>query len=335
LGLRTTQDARFYVISSKLHEEFDNTGKSLVLGFSVKHEQKIDCGGGYVKLLPPTTDAAKFNGESPYSIMFGPDICGYSTKKVQTIFNHNGENLLKKTDISSPDDEYTHTYILILNSDDTYDIQIDDKSESKGNLKDDWDFEKPKTIKDPKAKKPSDWIDSEYMDDPSDKKPDNWDDQPEKIVDPDATKPEDWDDEEDGIWEAPLIDNELYQGEWKPKKIKNSDYKGPWQHPEISNPDYLEFHDVYKRGLLGYIGIEIWQVKSGTVFSDFIVSDNIDETQSFFKKRFVSKEKEEIAKAEYDKIHKPHIAPADDIDDQDTHSHDQPNFDDDSFKEVL
>lgn len=28
---------------------FNNEGKSLVVQFSVKHEQKIDCGGGYVK----------------------------------------------------------------------------------------------------------------------------------------------------------------------------------------------------------------------------------------------------------------------------------------------
>ena len=26
-----------------------------------------------------------FSGDTPYSIMFGPDICGYSTKKVHVI----------------------------------------------------------------------------------------------------------------------------------------------------------------------------------------------------------------------------------------------------------
>ena len=30
----------------------DNTGKDLVLQFSVKHAQKMDCGGGYIKLIP-------------------------------------------------------------------------------------------------------------------------------------------------------------------------------------------------------------------------------------------------------------------------------------------
>jgi calreticulin len=326
-GLRTPEDARFYAITSKFDQEFDNTGKTLVLGLSVKHEQRIDCGGGYVKLLPPTVDPKNFNGDSPYGIMFGPDICGSSTKRVQAIFRQ-GENLLKKSDLSCPDDEFTHTYVLVVNPDDTYDIRIDGKSEASGNLKDDWDFEKPKKIKDPKAKKPSDWVDSEHMDDPEDKKPADWDNEPEKIVDPDATKPEDWDDEEDGAWEAPLIDNPKYKGKWKAKRIKNPAYQGPWVHPEIDNPDYVEYTEVYKRGPLAYFGIEIWQVKAGSVFSDFIVADNVEEVETFFKNRSVPKDKEEAAKSAYDEANKP-------ADDHGHDGHDHDDVDADAFKEDL
>jgi calreticulin len=217
-GIRTTQDARFYGITSKLNKPFDNTGKTLVFQFKVKHEQKIDCGGGYAKLLPSNVEVEKFNGDTPYTIMFGPDICGYATKKVHAIFNHNGENLLKKSDVKCPDDEFTHTYTLIVNSDDTYEIRVDGEKSESGKLKEAWDFEKPKKIPDPKAKKPSDWVDEEHMDDPSDVKPSDWDDESEKIADAEATKPEDWDDEEDGAWEAPLIDNPKYKGEWRAKK---------------------------------------------------------------------------------------------------------------------
>ena len=176
-GLRTTQDAKFYAISSKMEETFDNDGKTLVFGMSVKHEQKIDCGGGYVKLLGKDFDESSFNGDTEYTIMFGPDICGYSTKKIHTIFNHNGDNLLKKEDVKCPDDEFTHFYMLIVNPDDTYEIRVDGESKASGNLKDDWDFELPQTIKDPEAKKPNDWIDNEFMDDPNDVKPSDWDDQ--------------------------------------------------------------------------------------------------------------------------------------------------------------
>jgi len=322
-GIRTTEDLKFYAVTSKFDEEFDNAGKVLVLAFSVKHEQTIDCGGGYIKLLPPSTDPATFNGESKYAIMFGPDICGYSTKKVQAIFHHMGENLLRKSDVNAPEDEFTHTYVLIVKPDDTYEIRVDGKSEASGNLKDEWDFEKPKTIKDPKAKKPSDWVDNEYMDDPDDKKPSDWDNEPEKIVDPDATKPEDWDDEEDGAWEPPMIDNPKYKGKWKPKRIKNPAYKGEWEHPQIPNPEYVEYVDVHKRGPLGFVGIEIWQVKSGTVFSDFIVTDNITEAESFLKSRHVTKEEEEAAKSAYEDANKP------------ASDNDQNDNEDDSFKTDL
>lgn len=55
-GIQTTQDARFYGITSKLETPFSNVGKDLVLQFAVRHPQKIDCGGGYIKLLPADVD---------------------------------------------------------------------------------------------------------------------------------------------------------------------------------------------------------------------------------------------------------------------------------------
>jgi calreticulin len=76
-GLKTTQDARFYAISKKFDTTFDTTGKTVVIQYSVKHTQKIDCGGSYLKVLPAGLDQADFKGgagESPYNIMFGPDV---------------------------------------------------------------------------------------------------------------------------------------------------------------------------------------------------------------------------------------------------------------------
>jgi hypothetical protein len=37
----------------------------------VKHEQNIDCGGGYVKLFPSSLDQKDMHGDSEYNIMFG------------------------------------------------------------------------------------------------------------------------------------------------------------------------------------------------------------------------------------------------------------------------
>ena len=54
--------------------------------------------------------------------MFGPDICGYSTKRVHVIFNYKGENHLIKKDVKCKDDEGTHIYTLIVSPDNTYKV---------------------------------------------------------------------------------------------------------------------------------------------------------------------------------------------------------------------
>lgn len=58
-------------------------------------------------------------GDSAYSIMFGPDICGPGTRKVHVIFAYKGENLLTKKTIACKTDEDSHLYTLIVNSDNT------------------------------------------------------------------------------------------------------------------------------------------------------------------------------------------------------------------------
>jgi calreticulin len=80
-GIQTSADARFYSLTRNLDEQFDNKNKDLIIAYTVKHEQDIDCGGAYIKLLPPGFEPKKFGGDTPYAIMFGPDVCGYSTRK--------------------------------------------------------------------------------------------------------------------------------------------------------------------------------------------------------------------------------------------------------------
>ena len=50
---------------------FSNENETLVVQFSVKHEQGIDCGGGYVKLFPNTLNQEDMHSESEYYITFG------------------------------------------------------------------------------------------------------------------------------------------------------------------------------------------------------------------------------------------------------------------------
>ena len=271
-GLHTSQDARFYAISSRF-DDFSNKDKELYIQFVVKHEQNIDCGGGYVKVFPSDLDQEKMHGESPYNIMFGPDICGQATRKVHVILNHNGENVQISKNIPCKFDEASHLYTLVIKPDNTYEVRIDGKRVEGGSIEEDFDMLPPKTIKDPSVSKPEDWVDEKEIPDPEDKKPEDWD-APEHIPDPEAEKPEDWDDEMDGEWEAPMIPNPDYKGEWQPRMIPNPEYKGEWVHPEIPNPEYQPDDSLYAYDSFGVIGFDLWQVKSGTIFDDVLITDD-------------------------------------------------------------
>eukprot|EP00934_Nitzschia_sp_Nitz4_P005983 Nitzschia sp. Nitz4//scaffold4_size323378//196884//198429//NITZ4_000673-RA/size323378-processed-gene-0.362-mRNA-1//-1//CDS//3329553438//5973//frame0 len=294
-GIQTSQDARFYGLSAKLDTPFVSADKPLVIQYSVKHEQNLDCGGAYIKLLPggDSFDAAAFGGDTPYAVMFGPDVCGTSNKKTHVILHSDkkDDNLLINKEVSTETDDLTHLYTFILNPDNTFQVLIDNKSVRKGKLDEEFDFLPPKEIKDPDASKPADWVDEAKILDPEDKKPADWDDQPAEIPDPDAKKPEDWDDEDDGEWEPPMIDNPDFKGEWKQKKIDNPDYKGKWEHPMIPNPEYKYDDDMYKVCKDGctHVGFEIWQVKTGTLFDDIIVTDSVEEAEAYAQDTFFKK----------------------------------------------
>ncbi|OQR99964.1 calreticulin precursor [Achlya hypogyna] len=309
LGIQTKQDARFYAASTKMDKVFNNKGKDLFLSYLVKFEQDIDCGGAYVKLLPADTDLENFSGDSPYSIMFGPDVCG-TTRKTHVIFNYKrpneseSKNLDHKTDIKAEKDKDAHLYTLELTKDNKYNVKIDGVDIMTGTLAENWAFQPAKEIKDPSQSKPDTWVDAAKIPDPADKKPAGWDDIPKTIPDPAAKKPEDWDDEDDGDWEPAVIDNPAYKGEWKPKMIDNPDFKGEWVHPLIPNPDYFEddnMHNVCKD--CGAIGFELWQVKSGTFFDDILVTDDkatleAHETKVLAKIKALNAHREEAEEAD-------------------------------------
>jgi len=302
-GLQTSEDAKFYG-SLTGFDTFGTEGKTLFVQFRVKHEQDIDCGGGYVKIFPAQADLAATDMES-YNLMFGPDICGPGTRKVHVIMDYNGEHVENKKSISAKYDVDSHLYQLTLSPDNTYEVAIDGEKAESGSLYEDFDFLKPKEIKDPEVSKPDDWVDETQIDDPEDSKPDDWVTE-KQIVDPEAEQPEDWDEEMDGEWEAPTIDNPEYTGDWSAKRIDNPEYKGEWVHPEIANPEYVHDDAVYDYADFGAIGIDVWQVKSGTIFDSIIITTDAAEAEAgvaAFKvlaegESAMKKEAEDAAKAE-------------------------------------
>ena len=81
--------------------------------------------------------------------------------------------------------------------------------------------------------------------------------------------------------------------------IDNPDYKGEWVHPLIPNPDFKEDKNLHVRcDKCTHVGFELWQVKTGTLFDDIIVTDSFDEAKAYAEKTYSKKKGPE--KAAYD-----------------------------------
>jgi calreticulin len=262
---------------------------------TVRHAQQIDCGGGYIKLLPKDVDQDTFNGDASYYVMFGPDICG-TNRKVHVIWIYKETNFMLKKDIPVSYDTITHCYTLVVKPDQTYEVLIDMKKVAFGGLTEDWDILPPNKIKDPKAQKPADYVDEKEIDDVEDKKPVDWD-VPEFLADSEDTKPDTWDDEMDGEWKPTQKKNPAYKGEWKPRRVKNPDYQGPWVAPLIDNPDYFTDDSIYVLKNIGAVGFDLWQVKSGTMFDNILITDDLEYAKKVAAENWeplYNKEKEEM-----------------------------------------
>ncbi|MBA0824909.1 hypothetical protein Goarm_021544 [Gossypium armourianum] len=151
-GIQTSGDAKHFAISAKI-PEFTNKNRTLVIQYSIRFEQDIECGGGYMKLLSGFVNQKKFGGDTPYSLMFGPDICGTQTKKLHVILSYQGQNYPIKKELECETDKLTHFYTFILRPDASYSILIDNRERDSGSMYTDWDILPPRKIKDLKATK--------------------------------------------------------------------------------------------------------------------------------------------------------------------------------------
>merc|ERR1712137_1345848 len=181
----------------------------------------------------------------------------------------------------------SHLYRMLLKPDNTVRVEIDGEKIYEGSLKEDWELLAPKEIKDPEDKKPEDWVTEK------------------RIVDSAAKKPDDWDDEEDGEWEAPMKDNPEYKGDWSAKRISNPAYKGVWEAKKIDNPEFVDDDAVYKYAEFGFIGFDLWQVKSETIFDNIIITDDSAEADKFAAKWKALNEVEKAKKKEEDDAIRP------------------------------
>merc|ERR1711881_424678 len=168
-GIQTQEDSKFFGIAAAF-DTWGNKGKDLIIQYQAKYEKDVECGGGYLKIGPKPSDLSTFGDPTAYNIMFGPDKCGYN-KRTHLIFNYDGKNVLKKSDLAykQDDDGTSHLYTLIVKPDNTCRVEIDQEKIYEGSIKEDW-------------------ADDSMIDDPEDKKSDDWVED-KRIVDADAKKP--------------------------------------------------------------------------------------------------------------------------------------------------
>jgi calreticulin len=61
----------------------------------------------------------------------------------------------------------------------------------------------------------------------------------------------------------------------------------------IPNPDYVDDPNVYLMPNIGGIGIEIWQVRAGSIFDNIFIGDSLDEAKEFSDRTFAARKEGE------------------------------------------
>ena len=82
---------------------------------------------------------------------------------------------------------------------------------------------------------------------------------------------------------------------------------GKWVHPEIDNPEYNadDAKELGKFDEVCKIGFDLWQVKSGTIFDNILITDDVDEAKKIGDETWgVTKDAEKKMKDEQDEAEK-------------------------------
>merc|ERR1711935_545609 len=85
-------------------------------------------------------------------------------------------------------------------------------------------------------------------------------------------------------------------GEFKVKRIANPAYKGVWAAKMIANPEYKDDDTLYSFDSFAFVGIDVWQVKSGTIFDNLLITDDAAVATAAVEKIKVAQDAEKAAK---------------------------------------
>jgi calreticulin len=96
-------------------------------------------------------------------------------------------------------------------------------------------------------------------------------------------------------------------GEWEPPMIDNPEYKGEWKARQIDNPEYNaeDAKALGKYDEICKIGFDLWQVKSGTIFDNVLITDDVAEAKRIGDETWgATKDPEKAMKDEQDEVEK-------------------------------
>eukprot|EP00069_Balaena_mysticetus_P006257 bmy_18571T0 len=199
----------------------------------------------------------------------GPDICGFDVKKVHVILHFKNQYHSNKKSIRCKVDGFTHLYTLILRPDLTYEVKIDGQSIESGSIEYDWQLTSLKKMEKASAE-------SEDWDQATEGKSQAWE---KHFLDASASTPSDWNSELDGDRQAPMLQKPPHQDGLKPEGID----RDVWLHQKMKNTNYLTEYDLSEFENIGAIGLELWQVRSGTIFDNFLITDDEEYAENFGK----------------------------------------------------
>lgn len=181
-------------------------------------ENGQECGGAYIKLLDQNVDQSKFSLDTPYLLMFGPDVCGGLAEVVIAIRIQDAMYADWKKMIPAPIDHSPHLYRLTWKKNGKYEVQIDGIVVAQGSIEDDFDLGNPRLIPDPNDKKPLHLNEKIYND--VARIADKLKTIPKMLTDPTDTKPTNW--------------NSRLDGEWTQRQVINADYISALEHYETA-----------------------------------------------------------------------------------------------------
>lgn len=193
----------------------------------------------------------------------GPDICGFDIKKVHVILQFKNQYHENKKLIRCKVDAFTHLYTLVLRPDLTYEVKIDGQSIESGSVEYDWNLASLRTAE--KAQ-PQPW---EQKEGGTTK---DWE---KHFLDAGASKPSDWNAELDGDW----LQKPPYQDGLRAEGMEQD----VWLHQKMGHSSCLTQYDLTEFENIGAIGLDLWQVRSGTIFDNFLITDDEEYADRFGK----------------------------------------------------